>query len=1738
MKHPSMSFTHLPPEQEAIRAKCFHPSGTFVEFSKEDVETSIPARFEKIVRKHANRLAVKMGDESLTYDELNRYANRIAHTILDRRGPGSEPIGLFLGKSIDLIAAIFGVLKAGKFYVVLDPSFPDERLQYLLNDSGSNLVVTDRCNLAAASKLTVTDQAVLSIAIDNEAHSPENLNLCVLPHDPVCIQYTSGSTGTPKGVVELHQNVLQSVRWMSEEIQVHADDRFSLLHSLSFGSGYVNLRLSLLNGASLFGFDANRESIEQLGRWIRDERITILHLPPTLFRQLAEPLPSGGIHPDLRLIRLSGAPITKSDFELYKSRFVSVTRLRIAMGSTEARGICAAIVDQKFSFPTDGVPIGYPRPGNKILFLDEAGDEVAPGEMGEIAVKGENLNPGYWRKPLTTDDSAIHDPQGGIERIHRTGDLGRMLPDGFVVHLGRKDFMVKIRGYRVDISEVERALLEHPGIKDGGVKVWEREPGEKYLAGYIVPREGYALNVSEVREFFRGKLPEYMIPSAFKLMATLPLTNGKLDRQALPRPDTQRPALKQPYVAPRGEVERKLAGIWAEVLQIDEVGIHDNFFDLGGHSLTATRVISRVLAGFQAEVSQKLLFESPTVAALARSIEDALRQSPSETNLPLVPAPRGTNLPASFGQRGLWFHNQLDPESCAYNLVFSYRLSGELDVQLMEQSINQIVARHEVLRMVFEAVDGQPVQNILPVMTIGLEVIDLSNLVAESLQDSEVRRFAGVLAEQSFDLTRGPLLRPALLRLASNEYVFLLAVHHIVFDGWSIGVFSRELSQIYNSLRSGKPCPFPELRIQYADFSMWQRERLRDANLENSLSYWKNQLDNLPTLMLPIKRVQHIPERASGGREEFEVSDELLDLLRSLANRSGTTLFMVLLAAWKVALYRYTGQTDIAIGTPVAGRNHPAVEELIGYFLNLVVLRSDLSGNPTVLELLERIRRVCLDAFAHQDVPFEKLVEELRPTRRITTNPLVQATFALQNTPQQSLNLTGITARDLDISAGVARPFDLHLYVIEEERRLRGYVSYNINLFEADTIKRLINHLTNLLTAIAVDQDERISVLPMLTEQEKHQLLVGWNDSEAEYPNDKCIHQLFEEQVEKTPDAVAVVFQDQQLTYRELNSRANQLAHYLKRLGGGPERLVAICMKRSLEMVVGLLGILKSGSAYVPLDPSHPAERLEFMLADAQVSVLLTQESLLEDGGSRMDDSDCRSSILSQPMQRICLDRDWEMIARESDANPENTTTVDNLAYVIYTSGSTGQPKGVQITHKSLLNLVFWHHQAFSVTPMDRATQLVGPGFDAAVWELWPYLTVGATVHIPDDMTRLDAAALRDWLVTQAITIGFVPTALAENLMTLDWLPETALRILLTGGDALRVYPSDTLPFRVFNNYGPTECTVVTTSAQVWPNAHPLVPPTIGRPIANSQVYILDAYRNPVPIGVVGEIYIGGDGVARGYLNRPELTAERFISHFFDEGPGQRLYKTGDLARYLPDGNIEFIGRADNQVKIRGYRIELDEIETMLRSHPAVRQCAVAAREDTPGDKWLIGYVVMRTGAQAKVDELRDFIKQKLPDYMIPSAWVCLDELPLLPNGKVDRRALPIPGQDGSELEKPYEAPRTPTEVALANVWREVLNIDKVSVHDNFFDLGGHSLLATQVLSRIRQSLEAEVPLRAIFEAPTIKEMALAIAAHQAKAARQKDLEWTLREVDALSEEEAELVLEGESTGRDKSKPT
>ncbi len=1127
------------------------------------------------------------------------------------------------------------------------------------------------------------------------------------------------------------------------------------------------------------------------------------------------------------------------------------------------------------------------------------------------------------------------------------------------------------------------------------------------------------------------------------------------------------------YVAPTTPVQVTVAALWAEVLKVNRVGVHDNFFEAGGNSLLGTQVLARVRQKFEIELSLRALFQLPTVEGLSQAIEEA-RQTTGAVHAPLLaPVPREPGLPLSFPQQRLWFLDQLEPGTPRYNIPQATRLRGPLRPDILERSLNALVERHEILRTTFALVNDRPVQRISPTGTLELPTNDLSRL-DQNQREFEVHRIASEEARTPFDLTIAPTLRSKLLRLSAEEHVLLVTMHHIASDRWSFGVFWRELAALYSAFIAGNQSPLAPLPIQYADYASWQRQWLQGETLQRELAYWKEKLKAAPpALELPSDRPRPLLQSYRGASQILLIPNPLADKLRDINRREGATLFMLLLAAFQTLLARYTGKEDIVVGSPIAGRSHTEIEGLIGFFVNTLVFRNDLSGSPTFVEFLRRVRDNALDAFAHQAVPFERLVEEIQPERSLSHNPLFQVAFALQNVSIALAGLPGITVEHLPIETGITVS-DLGLFMSETEDGLRARFEYSTELFDDRTVARMMGHFHTLLASIAKNPDQSITTLALLTDAERQQVLVDWNRTASAPTGDHLVHQLVEDQAEQRPEAVALVSAEQKLTYRELNVRANQIAHALQARGVNTGSIVAVCSERSIEMIVALLGILKADAAFLPIDPAHPPERVAFMLEDGNVQVLLTQQRLV-------------ASLPKTTAEVICLDSEWDKFSGANPASPVSNVGQDDLAYLIYTSGSTGKPKGVEVPHKGVQNLVGWYQQQFSLTPADRTTQLAGPAFDAIVWEIWPALCAGASLYVPDDATRATPSELVRWLADNGITVTFLPTPLAEAVLEEEWPKHSRLRILHTAGDKLHRAPRHPLPFSLYNLYGPTENSVCTTWMLVPASESDMAPP-IGRPIDHVQVYVLDRNQQPVPVGVPGEMCLGGASLARGYRHRPELTAEKFIPNPFRNDPGSRLYRTGDLVRYLPDGNLEFLGRIDEQVKIRGFRIELGEIEAVLAGHPAVREAAVIAREDTPGQKRLVAYVVP-TGSSIPNGEVVAYLRKKLPDYMVPSSLVVMSGLPLTPNGKLDRKALPAPDDAGSRQES-YVAPRTPVEEVLANIWGEVLDRDRVGVHDAFFELGGHSLLATQVVSRVRQALAAELPLRALFETPTVAGLA------------------------------------------------
>jgi amino acid adenylation domain-containing protein/non-ribosomal peptide synthase protein (TIGR01720 family) len=1645
--------------------------------------------FEAQAGKTPEAVALVFENQQLTYRELNERANQLAHT-LQKLGVGPDIlVGICVERSLEMVVGLLGILKAGGAYVPLDPNYPKERLAYIVENANFSVLLTQEHlrehlpkDVEHIVNLNSNQEAIAQESTDNPFSGVQVNNLAY-------VIYTSGSTGRPKGVLVAHRGIGNLAEAQAQAFGIQSDSRVLQFASFNFDASLSEISSTILRGATLCL--APQDSLlpgEPLVELLRELNITVVTLPPSVLAIL----PANGL-PALQTVVSAGEACST---ELVK-RWGNERRFLNAYGPTETT-VCAtmALLDYRDPFPAH---IGRPIANAQAYILDAHFQPAPVGVSGELYIGGDGLARGYLNRPDLTAEKFIPNPFAALPigcadgegwggtRLYKTGDLARWLPDGNIEFLGRIDQQVKIRGFRIELGEIETVLSQHPDVREAVALVREDEPGNplagagKRLVAYVVAKQ--TPSIEELRSHLKARLPEYMLPAAFVFLAQLPLTpNGKVDRKALPAPSEERPELAREYRPPRTQVEQTLVDIWKEILRVERVGTHDNFFELGGHSLLATQVISRIRKAFNSELPLRTLFQAPTVAELAQSIEPA-----QQPNIPaLLPASRPEKIPLSFAQQRLWFIDQLEPGNTAYNIFAALRLRGPLDVTALEQGFKQIVRRHESLRTTFQSVDGEPRQVIAADMPVSLPLTDLSAL-SEVERETEAQRLALAESRRPFDLSSGPLVRCTLLRLGDAEHVLLLTMHHIISDGWSISVLFREAILISQAYAAGQEASLPALPLQYADFAIWQRDWLQDEVLKRQLNYWKKQLADAPAaLELPTDHPRPTVQTYHGKCMDVALPQELSNALQSFSRQENTTLFMTLLAAFQVLLSRYSGQTDIVVGSPVANRNRAETEGLIGFFVNTLALRADLSGNPSFHEALKRVREACLDAYDHQDLPFEKLVDEVQVRRDMSRNPLFQAMFVLQNTPGGEINLPGLTLSFLPIENETAK-FDLTLSLTETEQGLAGTLEYNTDLFEPPTIARLLGHFQMLLEGIVADRQQRLSELPLLTAAERQQILVEWNAttplpsphfprSSAENGGSEgsCIHELFEAQAGKTPEAVALTFEGRQLTYRELNGRANQLAHYLQKQSVGPDALVGICMERSLEMIVGLLGILKAGGAYVPLDPQYPQERLEYMLADSHVAIILTQEWLGD-------------YIPQGAYQIVFLDRDWPTIAQQDAVDLDSGVVSKNLAYVIYTSGSTGKPKGVQIEHQGLLNLVFWHQQAFAVSASDRATQVAGPSFDASVWEIWPYLSIGASIHIPNEQTRALPEQLRDWLVEEAITISFLPTPLAELMLLLEWPARSALRILLVGGEKLNHYPDPSLPFTLINNYGPTENTVVTSSGHVSYTEQVDSAPTIGRPISNVFVYLCDQSMQIVPVGVPGELHVGGVSLARGYLNRADLTAEKFIPNPFSLEPGARIYKTGDLARYLPDGNIEYLGRIDHQVKIRGFRIELGEIESVLGQHPAVHEAVVITREDQPGEKRLVAYV---TAKQAlSVDELRGHLKMRLPEYMLPAAFVFLDQLPITPNGKVDRKALPAPSGEQPESGILWTAPRTPTEQQLADIWAIVLRLKQVGIYDDFFELGGDSLRSLQVIALARQAGIHLIP-RQIFQQRTIAELA------------------------------------------------
>jgi amino acid adenylation domain-containing protein len=1637
-------------------------------------------------------VALTHAGESLTYGELNARANRLGRR-LRALGVGPEVlVGLCAARSLDLVAALLAILKAGGAYVPLDPAYPPGRLAFMLKDASVPVLLTQSELLG---NLPATSAEVVALALDrdrieeaDDGDLPGGAGLDNLAY----VIYTSGSTGRPKGVMIHHRGLANYLAWATRAYTVHQGEGAPVHSSIAFDLTVTSLLVPLVAGRRVDLLDEDL-GVEQLTAALRDPRdYSLVKITPAHLRALGDQLGPADAPGRTRAFVIGGEQLTAEHVSFWREH-APETSLINEYGPTETVvGCCAYRVprDQSNSGP---IPIGRPIANMRLYVTDKRLEPVPMGVAGELYIGGPGVARGYLGRPGLTAERFIPDPFG-VEpggRLYRTGDRVRWRPDGNLEYLGRVDRQVKIRGFRIEPAEIEEALLRHRAVREAAVVAREDALGNQRLVAYLtVNPEQPRPTPEDLRAFSKGLLPEPMIASAFVILDAMPLTaNGKVALEALPAPEGDRSAVADAFGSPSNPIEDLIATIWADVLGVDHVAASDSFFDLGGHSLLATQVTSRLRHALGVELPLRELFENPTVAAVARQIEACRRAGGGLELPPLVAVKHEGALPASFAQQSLWFLDQLAPGEATFNITLAARVRGPLDLEIFRRCLTEITGRHAILRTTFASVDGRPVQIVTEAVELALVTIDLRTF-DDSSRELEARRLANQEGRRPFDLARGPLARVQVLVLGAEDHAVLLTMHHIISDGWSFAVAGRELATLYDAFSRGAPSPLAALPIQYGDYAIWQRRWLESESFERLVRYWSNQLAAVAPLELPTDR-QRPPVRTSHGTlHSFAIPPEAARALRALARREGVSPFMFLLATFKTLLHRYSGQDDIVVGSPIANRNRSEVEGLIGYFVNMLALRTNLSGDTSFLDLLHRVRDVALAAYEHQDLPFESVIEALKPPRDPSRTALFQVMFVFQNQPVPDLTRSElrITPLAADLGTGTAK-FDLTLTLEESEPGFLGGFEYNTDLFDAETIVRMSDHFQVLLAGILANPALRLSALPLIAAHEREQLLANGRGRKSECPGALSVHRLFELQAERTPNSVAVVFEDQSLTYRELNERSNHLAHVLRARGVRTDGLVGIGMSRSLDLAVGLFGILKAGGAFVLLDPTNPKERLADLLEDSRVGVLLTQKELVERWPTHQE--------------VICLDADWQAVSRQLDTNVDSGVTPENAAYVIYTSGSTGEPRGVVVRHGGLVNHNVAVASLFELSPRDRVLQFSSLSFDIAIEELFPTWISGATVVFRDEQSLFDPSEFSKSVERQGITVLDLPTAYwhawVEGLTRLEEQLPASLRLVVVGGEKAsarrfadwRSIGGDRI--RWINTYGPTEATVVATAFEP-----PRGPETraafselpIGRPIANTEVYLLDAHQQVVPLGLPGELYLGGEGLARCYLNQPGLTADRFVPDPFGDKRGTRLFRTGDTARWRPDGQLEFLGRVDHQVKIRGFRVEPGAVEAALRRHPWVGEAIVQTREDTSSSQRLVAYVVPQTAAAHDAAALRRSLQMVLPEYMVPSAFMFLESLPLSSNGKIDRKALPAPGPGRIDVVAEYVAPRNPLEETIARVWSEVLELERIGVHDDFFDLGGHSLQSVQLVARLTAALNRRVSVKMIFQAPTVAELA------------------------------------------------
>ena len=1672
-------------------------------------------RFEEQVKKYPNQIAVKTVNDVLTYQELNNYANAVAWGLIDKcdsiEFADRETAALLFEHGTDMIAGKFGTLKAAKVYVPMDPNYPLQLLTYMLEDCDATLIITNDRNVELANKLIQASKSkaeIINISKIKKTSVWENINPKCDGNHLAYILYTSGSTGKPKGVMQSHENVLHFAECYRNVIEITSDDKMTLLSSFSHDGGIGDIYGALLNGASLYPLDVKSNmTMNGIADWLKMERISIWHSVPTLYRHFVNMIHENDDFPSLRFVIVGGESVLLHDVNKCQKIFPSA-KFAIFYGQSESsiNSVQIYTADCK----VEEITLGESVEGTEIVVVDENREEVLPLDVGEIVVLSNYVALGYWKDELKSKELFRDIPEVG--RTYWTGDLGRLLEDGHIEIIGRKDFQVKIRGFRIELSGIENQLIALNEVKEAVVTACEGDADEKYLCAYIVSDED--ILASELRYRLSDSLPEYMIPTYFVRMDKLPLTpSGKVNRKALPKPSGD---TNSAYVAPRNMVEEMLVRIWKEVLNKERISIYDDFFELGGHSLKGIVLISKIHKELNVEVPLKELFRRSTVAGLSEYITLA----PESVYKEIEPVVEKEYYEVSSAQKRMWLLQQLDPESTSYNMSGVFILDGDLNRSLLEKTISSLIERHELFRTTFEIVENTLVQRVAKSVEFKIEFIENKVNFAEGLtvrtdcsptstvganrsqagtvgtscsqahkapvatscsMDSKDFNY-GLAREDAlgsksenieetikafirpFDLSKAPFLRVGLIKTSETRYYLLFDMHHIISDGVSMSILTKEFMSLYDGQK------LAEQRIQYKDFSEWQNEYLKSAAMKEQEKYWLEQFSGeIPLLNMPLDYMRPPIQSFAGGRVEFKLNQEMTKELNNLARISGATLYMILLSAINIVLSKYTGQADIIVGSPISGRGHADLADIIGMFINTLAMRNYPESGKTYAEFLKEVKETALKAYENQNYQFEELVEKMELQRDMSRSPLFDVMFVLQNMEIRKLEIEGLKLTEYNTDQTQAK-FDLTFIAIESDGEILFKIEYATSLFKRETIERLSIHFQTLIEVITAQRDILLKNIDITSKNEREKILYEFNNTHTDYLIDKTVVEVFEIQVRKTPTQTAVVCEDKKLTYQELNERANALAFRLRALDVKPNDYVGLMMGRSLEVIIGMLGILKAGGAFVPLDPMYPEERLSCILADCRSKVLLTDQEL----------------TIAMPMIKL------KEFNEKRIANLEAVNQPDDLIYAIYTSGTTGRPKGVMIEHQNVLNLVNWQKAKGNYTETSVILQILNYNFDASIQEIFPALLSGCTLEVIPETSRYNPEKLLPLIAgKQVFMIPSLFKSLVDYAYEFDLIPQLhAFDKLYLGGEATpvdllksyRQLPGSRLG-EIFNLYGPTEATVCATSYRFNQNHDRIL---IGKPIDNTQIYILNG-DNLCAIGIVGELCIGGAGVARGYLHYQELTAEKFVSNpFIEDG---RMYRTGDLARWVPDGNIEFLGRIDHQVKIRGFRIELGEIESQLLKINAVKEAIVLDKEDEARDKYLCAYLVSKE--EIAIQELRRQLSDNLPDYMIPSYFVWLESIPLTPNGKLDRKVLPEPdGKTGVE----YVPPRNAREESLVRIWSEVLGKEKVGVYDNFFELGGHSLKATVLASRIHKELNVELQLKDIFKTSTIAGLSKCIA--------------------------------------------